>query len=54
MADIIEVRVNHTRVINFVIVKFLQNRNIAKDKQKYQLTFLNVFSGSRITKSQVY
>ena len=29
-------------------------RNTAKDEQKYQTIFLLVFSGSRVTKSQVY
>ena len=29
-------------------------RNTAKDEQKYQPIFLLVFSGSRVTKSQVY
>ena len=38
-----------------LIVKFLQDKKkYRKNEQKYQPIFLLVFSGSRVTKSQVY
>ena len=42
-------------LISNVIVKFLQDeKKYRKRRAKYQPIFLLVFSGSRVTKSQVY